>query len=169
MISIYDGFPQDLIVVSDGEIESLVRVFASLGILDPMIAFRDLSPIRAGNPNRKVEVRLSERVIEVTSALKWCDESSYFQVVKDKMLGTPINSRDDIDAIVTKRARANVRPFQCLLDKLGSRFVVPLKFGWGDTMSEALFQFVYVFEKKYNRDQDHFMREASLSDYLFTE
>ena len=169
IILIYEGIPRDLIVVNDGDIESLVAVLDSLGIQHPMIAFTRLLPIMAEDPNRKVEFRLSERVNEVTNVLRGCDESSYFQIVKDKMLGTPITYPEDISAIVTARASANVCPFRELLGKLGARFVVPSELGSSDSMMEALFQFVYVFEKKYKREQDHFMSEATLFDFWYTE
>ncbi|XP_055353870.1 uncharacterized protein LOC129599613 [Paramacrobiotus metropolitanus] len=169
VLMIYEGIPADLIVFGNDRIDLPAIALGSLGINNPMIVimsshFWKLYEPPSGAQKRihLVETRDGVRLVEPEADLEFIYSLPVYEDIKKFHLGTPITHHENLELLIRRRKNVGIRPFQFLLDKLGDTFTVGME---NDSIMEALFRFIYIFEKKYGKNRLSFMNYATLQDF----
>lgn len=108
-----------------------------------------------------LEDKSGVRKVQPGENMRYVYNLPVYEEIKDFGLGQPI-THHDIDVTVSKRVVAGIRSFGFLMNVLGDRFEVGME---SDSTMEALFRFIYLYEKVYNRDKLRFMNRVSLSEF----
>ncbi|XP_055332393.1 uncharacterized protein LOC129584283 isoform X2 [Paramacrobiotus metropolitanus] len=169
VLLIYHGMPKDIIVFSNDRVDLPVTTLGLLGITNPMFVIMSSdfwrnhqSPV-GGRPRIElVEDCRGVRRVFPESDLEHVYNLPVYRDIEEYHLGTPITHHTDIEELVRKRADIGVQPFRFLMDKLGSRFHLDNE---NDHHLEAIFRFIWIYEKQYQRDALGFMNNASLQDF----
>ncbi|XP_055329697.1 LOW QUALITY PROTEIN: uncharacterized protein LOC129582249 [Paramacrobiotus metropolitanus] len=170
VLMIYDGIPKDLIVFGNDRIDQPITSLGLLGVNHPMIVimssdfWRNLEPARGGEPRiHLVDDGKGVRRVEPEAHLERVYNTPVYEDIKEFQLGiTPITHHDNLELLVQKREDAGIRPFRFFMDGLGQQFHVEME---NSHNMEALFRFIYLYEKKYGRDRLKFMNNATLQDF----
>ncbi|XP_055329972.1 uncharacterized protein LOC129582483 [Paramacrobiotus metropolitanus] len=171
VLMIYEGIPKDLIVFGNSDrIQLPIMTLGLLGVNHPMIVimssdfWRKLEPKDDDDqPIHLVEDHNGIRRVEPEKHLKRVYNMSVYDEIREYQLGTtPITHHDDLELLVQKREDAGVKPFQFLMEGLGTHFHVEME---NTSTMEALFRFIYIFETKYVKDRLKFMNHATLQDF----
>ncbi|XP_055339032.1 uncharacterized protein LOC129588710 [Paramacrobiotus metropolitanus] len=166
---IYDGIPRDLIIFSNERIDLPVTSLGLVGINNPMFvvmssAFWSNYGLRADNP-RKINLIQDERGvrrIQPEENLGAAYNMEIYRIIREEGLGTPLTHHDNLEDMVQRRHSNGVQPFQYFIDKLRDQFTVEME---NDSTMEALFRFVYLYEKVYEKDRLKFMNMATLEEF----
>ncbi|XP_055332381.1 uncharacterized protein LOC129584278 [Paramacrobiotus metropolitanus] len=171
VLMIYEGIPKDLIMFSNDRIDLPINSLGLLGINNPLIVVMssDFWKLYQSTPGGKQKIHLREnaqgvRMVEPAEDLEYVYNMPVYEDIRAFHLGMPVTHHDDIEAIVRGRQEVGIQPFQFLMDKLGDIFTVGMD---NDSNKEALFRFIYIYEKKYARDQLKFMNSATLQDFNY--
>ncbi|XP_055339034.1 uncharacterized protein LOC129588712 [Paramacrobiotus metropolitanus] len=169
VVLLYQGFPKDLIIFGNDRIELPVTTLGLLGIGNPMIVvlsgdfWKMYQPAGGGRPKfQLVQNKDGVRRVEPETDLDHVYDLTAYKEIEEMHLGTPITHHDDIDQLVRRREQVGVRPFQFFMDKLRSVFTAEME---NDPIIEVLFRFIYIYEKKYCKNNLKFMNTATLQDF----
>ncbi|XP_055345636.1 uncharacterized protein LOC129593380 [Paramacrobiotus metropolitanus] len=169
VLMIYEGIPKDLIIFGNDRIDLPVTSLGVLGVNYPMIVimssdfWKNYEPLARGRQKIHLVDNGGVRRVEPDEDLDYVYNLAVYDEIKEFHLGTPITHHDNLDELVRKRSDAGIRPFQQLMRDLGKQFTVGMENKSANM--EALFRFIYIYEKKYHKDKLAFMNTATLQDF----
>ncbi|XP_055329810.1 uncharacterized protein LOC129582325 [Paramacrobiotus metropolitanus] len=170
VLMIHDRIPKDLIIFNNDRIYHPNMSLGMLGVNNPMIVMMsgdfwgNFEPEEADDQIiHLVEDSKGVRRVEPEKHLKRVYNMKVYDDIKKHQLGvTPVTHHDDLELLVQQREKAGIEPFRFLMKELGDEFHVEMD---NSHTMEALFRFIYIYEKIYKRDPLMFMNHAKLQDF----
>ncbi|XP_055344828.1 uncharacterized protein LOC129592741 [Paramacrobiotus metropolitanus] len=176
VLMIYNGIPKDLIVfTTNGVIDLPVVLLQLLGIRSPLIVIMSsnatklcdavCSRPKLGFVQLAHGVCMAHQVEDscLTSGHQFVYNWAAYKKIKNFRLGLPVTHHDDIKLITKMRRDAGIRPFQYIMERL--RATLAIGAANDSIVAAALFRYVYIYEKKYQRDSLQFMLHGTLDDF----
>ncbi|XP_055329821.1 uncharacterized protein LOC129582336 [Paramacrobiotus metropolitanus] len=167
VLMIYDGIPKDLIIFANDRIYQPILTLGLLGVNNPMsvimssVFWNNLEPEDGNEP--LIHLKDDDKGVRRVDHLGRVYNLKVYEKIMKHQLGTlPITHHDDLEELVEKREKAGIQPFRFMMDDLGQQFHVEMD---NSPNMEALFRFIYIYEKKYAKDRLKFMNNASLQDF----
>ena len=168
VLLIYEGIPQDVILVSTNDrVEHAITAMGLLGINHPLIVIMSNEFWRRYN-RKKIELEQDKDGVRRATSADDLEEIYNLEVYKsitDLGLGTPLTHHDDIKGMIDKRAEAGVSPFKSVMAMLRTNFEVSMDIDPEDNIKELLFRYIYIYEKVYCKNKLAFMNGATLRDF----